>query len=173
MSGGRFGSPEDFVVEELPAYLPAGEGGHTFVWVEKRERTSDEVARWLAREAGVSPGDVGYAGRKDRAAGLVVRDWIDNRVMPAFEGRVLPVDAAVVRRRAQLPYANTRDGLLAATALEHGLTFVTHRVSAFRAGRVKLLNPSGYIAQPSDEDEDWAHGAQSGQQWLKNLYVRA
>ena len=112
-------------------------------------------------------------GRKDRTAGLAVRDWIDERVMPAFEGRVLPVDAAVVRRRAQLPYANTRDGLLAATALEHGLTFVTHRVSAFRAGRVKLLNPSGYIAQPADEDEDWANGAQSGQQWLKNLYVRA
>lgn len=112
-------------------------------------------------------------GRRDRAAGLVMRDWIDSRVMPAFEGRVLPVDAAVVRRRAQLPYANTRDGLLAATALEQGLTFVTHRVSAFRAGRVKLLNPSGYVAPPGDDDEDWSHGIQSGQQWLKNLYVRA
>ena len=112
-------------------------------------------------------------GRKDRAAGLVVREWIDERAMPAFEGRVLPVDAAVVRRRAQLPYANTRDGLLAATALEHGLTFVTHRVSAFRAGRVKLLNPSGYVAPPSEDDEDWSHGAQTGHQWLKNLYVRA
>ena len=112
-------------------------------------------------------------GRKDRAAGLVVREWIDERVTPAFEGRVLAVDAATVRRRAQLPYANTRDGLLAATALEHGLTFVTHRVSAFRAGRVKLLNPSGYVAQPTEEDEDWAHGTQTGHQWLKNLYVRA
>lgn len=112
-------------------------------------------------------------GRKDRAAGLVLRDWIDQRVMPAFEGRVLPVDAAVVRRRAQLPYANTRDGLLAATALEHGLTFVTHRVSAFRTGRVKLLNPSGYIAQPTEDDEDWSQGAQTGHQWLKNLYTRA
>ena len=112
-------------------------------------------------------------GRKDRAAGLVVRDWIDNRVLPAFEGRVLPVDAATVRRRAQLPYANTRDGLLAATALEHGLTFVTHRVAAFRAGRVKLLNPSGYVAQPGEDDEDWSHGTHTSQQWLKNLYVRA
>jgi toxin FitB len=111
-------------------------------------------------------------GRKDRAAGLVVRAWIDERVMAAFEGRVLAVDAAVVRRRAQLPYANTRDGLLAATALEHGLTFVTHRVSAFRAGRVKLLNPSGYVAQPTEEDEDWSLGAHAGHQWLKNLYVR-
>jgi toxin FitB len=113
-------------------------------------------------------------GRKDRAAGLVVRQWIDAHVVPAFEGRVLPVDVAVVRRRAQLPYANTRDGLLAATALEHGLTFVTRKVSAFRAGRVKLLNPSGHSAQPATEDEeDWGQAAQAGHLWLKNLYVRA
>jgi len=113
-------------------------------------------------------------GRKDRAAGLVVRQWIDHHVMPAFEGRILPVDAAVVRRRAQLPYANTRDGLLAATALEHGLTLVTRKVAAFRAGRVKLLNPSGVPAQPAPEDEeDWGQATQAGHQWLKNLYVRA
>ena len=112
--------------------------------------------------------------RKDRAAGLLVRQWIDDRVMLAFDGRVLPVDAAIVRRRAQLPYANTRDGLLAATALEHGLTLVTRKVSAFRAGRVKLLNPSGVSAQPAgDEDEDWGQASQAGHQWLKNLYVRA
>jgi hypothetical protein len=29
------------------------------------------------------------------------------------------------------------------------------------------------VAQPSDEDEDWSHGTGTGQQWLKNLYVRA
>ena len=112
-------------------------------------------------------------GRKDRAAGLVVREWIDDHVMPAFDGRVLPVDARIVRRRAQLPYANTRDGLLAATALEHGLTFVTRKVTAFRSGRVKLLNPSGWSAQPADDEEDWGQGAQTGHLWLKNLYVRA
>jgi len=111
--------------------------------------------------------------RKDRDAGLAVREWIDDRLMQAFDGRMLAVDAAVVRRRAQLPYANTRDGLLAATALEHGLTLVTHRVAAFRAGRVKVLNPSGYVAPQGEEDEDWSHGAQTGHQWLKNLYVRA
>ena len=112
-------------------------------------------------------------GKKDRAAGLVVREWIDNHVMPAFEGRILPVDAQIVRRRAQLPYANTRDGLLAATALEHGLTFVTRRVASFRIGRVKLLNPSGYNVQPPDKKKDWGQGAQTGHLWLKNLYVRA
>ena len=60
--------PEDFIVEELPLYPCSGEGEHTFVWVEKRLRTTEQVARMLAREAGVRPRDVGYAGRKDRNA---------------------------------------------------------------------------------------------------------
>ena len=62
----RFERPEDFRVDEVPLYAPAGEGGHTFVRLEKRGRTTEEVARELARAAGVRPGDVGYAGRKDR-----------------------------------------------------------------------------------------------------------
>lgn len=65
--------PEDFRVDELPLYPPAGEGGHTFVRVEKRLRTTEEVARALAREAGVRPRDVGFAGRKDRVA--VATQW--------------------------------------------------------------------------------------------------
>ena len=63
-----FGVPEDFIVEEIPLYEPSGEGGHTFLWVEKRLRNTDEVAKLLARAAGVSERDVGYAGRKDRHA---------------------------------------------------------------------------------------------------------
>jgi tRNA pseudouridine13 synthase len=65
--------PEDFRVEEIPLYEPTGEGDHLFVEVEKRLRTSEEVARLLARELGVRARDIGYAGRKDRAA--VTRQW--------------------------------------------------------------------------------------------------
>lgn len=60
--------PEDFAVEEIPLYAPSGEGEHTFVWIEKRLRTTEEASRDLARAAGVAPRDVGYAGRKDRFA---------------------------------------------------------------------------------------------------------
>ena len=67
-------APDDFVVDEVPLYAPSGEGGHTFVWIEKRLRTTEEVARALARAAGVAPGDVGYAGRKDRSA--IARQWL-------------------------------------------------------------------------------------------------
>lgn len=66
-------TPEDFRVDELPLYPATGEGDHTFVRIEKRLRTSEEVAQALARASGVSPRDIGYAGRKDRAA--VTRQW--------------------------------------------------------------------------------------------------
>lgn len=64
---------EDFVVVEEPLYAASGSGGHLFVEVEKRGRTTEQVARALAHAAGVAPMDVGYAGRKDRHA--VTRQW--------------------------------------------------------------------------------------------------
>ena len=66
-------TPEDFRVDEVALYPPSGEGTHTFVRVEKRLRTTEATARDLARAAGVRPGDVGYAGRKDRNA--VTTQW--------------------------------------------------------------------------------------------------
>src|SRR6185436_20892176 len=66
--------PEDFVVEELPLYAPSGAGEHTWVEVEKRLRTTEEVASELAAAAGVDAGRVGWAGRKDREA--VTRQWL-------------------------------------------------------------------------------------------------
>jgi toxin FitB len=114
----------------------------------------------------------GRVEKQDKAAGAALRGWIGDQVMRAFEGRVLPVDAAVVRRRAQLPFADTRDALLAATAIEHGLTLVTRQTAAFKGGRVKLFNPWGYA--PEDEDDgDWRQAARTGPLWLKNLFVRA
>jgi predicted nucleic acid-binding protein len=109
--------------------------------------------------------------RIDKAAGSALREWIEGPVLSAFEGRILPVDVAVVRRRAQLPYADSRDALMAATAIEHGMTLVTRNTAAFKAGRVKLFNPWGYT--PDDEGDDWGQAGRSGPLWLKNLFVRA
>jgi tRNA pseudouridine13 synthase len=74
-SGGRLkASPEDFRVDELPAYLPSGAGPHLYLQVEKRDRTTREVVRLLARALGVGERDAGYAGLKDRAA--VTTQWL-------------------------------------------------------------------------------------------------
>ncbi len=72
--GGRIGDePEHFVVEEIPAYEPSGEGEHAYFWVEKRLQNTRDVAGYLARAAGVHIREVGYAGLKDRRA--VTRQW--------------------------------------------------------------------------------------------------
>ena len=61
-------TPEDFLVEEILGYDAEGEGEHAMLWVEKRGANTDWVARELAKFAGVSPMNVGYAGLKDRHA---------------------------------------------------------------------------------------------------------
>lgn len=74
-SGGRVkASPEDFRVDELPAYAPQGAGPHLYLRVEKRDRTTRDVIRALAAALGVPDRDVGYAGLKDRAA--VTTQWL-------------------------------------------------------------------------------------------------
>ena len=109
--------------------------------------------------------------KQGKAAGAAWRDWIDGQVLPAFEWRVLPVDLAVVRRRAALILDNDRDALLAATALEHGLTLVAYRASAFRGTRVKLLDPSRATPDAGD-DGDWREATRGRSPWIRNLFIR-
>lgn len=56
------------MVDEWLGYTPSGEGEHDFLCVRKRGRNTHEVARLLARHAGVSQVAIGYAGLKDRNA---------------------------------------------------------------------------------------------------------
>ena len=57
-----------FVVEEIPLYAPSGEGDHLYVRFRKRDRTTLDVVRELARQAGADPREAGVAGMKDRRA---------------------------------------------------------------------------------------------------------
>lgn len=70
--------PEDFVVDELPAYLPSGDGEHCFVHVRKRDLTTQEAIKRLLRalpaELSVAARDVGRAGVKDRVG--VTSQWL-------------------------------------------------------------------------------------------------
>jgi tRNA pseudouridine13 synthase len=65
---------EDFVVEECLDFAPQGQGEHLWLWIEKRELTTLEAVRQLARLCEVSPRAVGYSGMKDRIA--VTRQWL-------------------------------------------------------------------------------------------------
>lgn len=123
--------------------------------LRRRERTHPRVAAWadavhatdlflsaitvLEIEAGTL-----MLARRDEAQGAVLRAWIDGKVLPAFEGRILPVDTAVAQRCARLHVPDPRaerDALIAATALVHGLQVVTRNVADFQPMGVALLNP--------------------------------
>ncbi|MFI5317402.1 MAG: tRNA pseudouridine(13) synthase TruD, partial [Myxococcota bacterium] len=67
-----------FQVTELPAYEPSGAGEHLYVLVEKEGVNSDDVGEALVRATGRERRDVGYAGRKDRAA--IARQWFSVRL---------------------------------------------------------------------------------------------
>jgi tRNA pseudouridine13 synthase len=73
-SGLHKATPEDFVVDELPAYAPSGEGTHTFLRIEKRGLTTAEAVARLCRALAVPQKDAGTAGQKDRQA--LTRQWI-------------------------------------------------------------------------------------------------
>jgi len=83
-------------------------------------------------------------GRKDTAQGAVLRSWIDDHILLGFDGRILPIDTAVARCCARLHVPNRRaerDGLIAATAVVHGLTVATRNVADFEAMGIALFNP--------------------------------
>ena len=82
--------------------------------------------------------------RRDTTQGALFRAWLDTQVLPAFAGRILPVDATIALRSAELHVPDPqpiRDGLIAATALAHGMTVVTRNVADFERTGVDLLNP--------------------------------
>lgn len=82
--------------------------------------------------------------RRDPKQGSVLRAWLDQQVLPAFEGRILEIDMAIVLRSAHLHVPNPkplRDGLIAATALVHSMTVVTRNVDDFKMAGVKVFDP--------------------------------
>ena len=85
--------PEDFIVEEIPAYQPSGEGEHLFLWIEKQDVAADQLVRHLARTLGVARDDIGVAGLKDKRA--VSRQFVS--VPARVADRVTDVDNEGIR----------------------------------------------------------------------------
>ena len=89
---------------------------------------------------------VQMAERRDPRQGGVLRGWLEQGLLPAFSGRVLPVDTAVARRSAALHVPDRRplaDSFIAATALVHGLVVVSRNMADFAPMGVACLNPWG------------------------------
>ena len=109
-------------------------------WFE-RQRTADlflsvisigEIERGIARQRATDPA---FAG--------ALAAWLD-RVLDLYGDRVLPFDLRAARRWGALSAAlgnDSADLMIAATALEHGLTVVTRNVSDFEPSGVAVVDP--------------------------------
>jgi tRNA pseudouridine13 synthase len=80
-------APDDFVVDEIPAYLPSGSGEHRYLHIRKVNRTTDDVVRELARTLGIDRRDVGVAGLKDKVA--ITTQWLSVPAAAAIDGLAL------------------------------------------------------------------------------------
>ncbi len=80
-------------------------------------------------------------------AGL--NDWLVHKVRPMFEQRILPVSEDVMFKWRLLVEDGRKAGhtfsqpdlIIAATALQHGLTVVTRDTADYEKARVPLFNP--------------------------------
>lgn len=85
--------PEDFIVEEIPAYAPSGTGEHLFLSIEKRDTAAEALTRHIADTLGIKSHDVGVAGLKDRRA--VTRQFVS--VPAQFEPQVSQLNTEHIR----------------------------------------------------------------------------
>ena len=60
--------PQDFRVQEIPAYPLCGQGEHLFIEITKEGITTQAAISELAQRLGIPASSIGYAGLKDRQA---------------------------------------------------------------------------------------------------------
>lgn len=127
---------------------------NVFSELRKRDRCDPRVARWFA---GVDDADIHASvlvvgelrrgvervARRDPDGARAIERWL-LRLSATYGERLLPVDHAVADMWGRINVPNPLpavDGLMAATALAHDLTFVTRNIRDVEASGARLLNP--------------------------------
>jgi predicted nucleic acid-binding protein len=120
----------------------------------RRPDRSPRIVRWMAGQGTtdlylsvVSVGEIerGVVRKKrsDPAFARVLAAWLDS-VIALYGARILAVDLSTARRWGRLSGAighESPDLLIAATAIEHGLTVVTCNIRHFEPTGVPVLDP--------------------------------
>jgi tRNA(fMet)-specific endonuclease VapC len=123
-----------------------------------RPRPNANVSAWLNRQAQdsqflsvVSVGELrrGFTLMSPGKQRTRLEQWMEQYLLPLFAGRILPVTQSIADHWGVLDAQcqlrgrplNTADGMIAATALQHGLTLVTRNVRDFADLGVTVLNP--------------------------------
>jgi predicted nucleic acid-binding protein len=129
------------VISELRKGRAGRADANVMAWIRSVPAASLFLSAIVIQELEIG---ISRAERRDAAKGALLRAWLDDHVLPTFSERILSVDTAVALRSAALHVPDPRpirDGLIAGTALTHGMTLVTRNVSDFESTGARLLNP--------------------------------
>ena len=120
----------------------------------RRRQRYAQVMRWVSTQRSsdlhvsvISLGEIergiARARRRDPKFAALLAQWLDDTIN-LYAGRILPIDLGAARRwgfLSQVLGHQDADLLLAATALERGLTVVTRNARHFEPTGVPVLNP--------------------------------
>lgn len=121
--------------------------------LRKRER-NENVVRWISEQRStnlflsvVTIGEIERGielqKKKDTELATALAVWLD-KVLTLYSERIIAIDLATSRRWGRLSASVGHDGadlLIAATALEHGLTVVSRNIQHFEPMGVPVLDP--------------------------------
>ncbi len=161
-------NPSDFVVDEIPAYAPSGEGEHLYVRFRKTGLNTLAAVRMLATELGIDANQAGFAGMKDRHA--LTTQWASFPfpiARDAGEANQLDLDdidiLEVARHRNKLKTGHLRGNRFTITLRDIATGAMPEVAAALEdAGRRGVPNAYGHQRFGRDADN-----AQQALAWLR------
>jgi tRNA pseudouridine13 synthase len=134
--------PEDFRVDEVPAYPPSGEGTHLFVRFEKRDLDTKRAVDAIARALDCDPRGAGFAGMKDRRA--VTTQWASFEGGDPERALALSLEGIRILEAVRHPH-KLRTGHLSANRFELRIRGATPDLGIVRA----VLDRLGEVGCPN------------------------
>jgi predicted nucleic acid-binding protein len=129
------------VISELWKTTPAT---HVVVWIN-----AQAVETLCLSAVTVAELRFGMAAMPAGKRRTIYQNRLEQEVLPAFKGRILPFDLDTSQAYADLMVKtktagkaiSKEDGYIAATAFKHSLTVATRDVSPFKAAGLTVVNP--------------------------------
>lgn len=118
-------------------------------WISKHTESAYYISVLTLGEIQTGISKLQRRNPEEQKNSMILEDWLYGELIPRFHGRILQVDAQIAlawgklvgeakQRGILLPVT---DGLIAATALTHGLILVTENIKDFDKTGATLLNP--------------------------------
>ncbi|MFK0166937.1 type II toxin-antitoxin system VapC family toxin [Rhizobium sp. NPDC090279] len=129
------------VVSELRKVASGRADPNVVVWNETVDPAETFISSVVLHELEIG---VRLVEHNDPVAGMVLRNWLENTVLGAFSGRILPLDEAAAVHAAKWHVPNPKpinDAYIAAVAFTRRMTLVTRNVKDFEGMGVNLVNP--------------------------------